>query len=259
MRNASLCLAGTLASLCSAAVAEEWHYSIGLGATNAPRYSGSDERASAPLVDLEIDGPHGFFLGLDKGLGWKHEWPDASLSAYIGPSEQRKDRRSHFHGSDRLNGMGSIRSRAQFGLAGTYDIGPFTLGATFEHALRKDSDRDTGSAYNSLELSLSSGLYEGRFGRLDGALNSRFGDGDYLRTWYGVSQRQAGRSRFEAYDANGGLVSIGASLTWSYPLGKDTTLVGLFDVQRLAGDAGDSPIVERRTQSALSALVEYRF
>ncbi len=30
MRNPSLCLAGTLASLCSAAVAEEWHDSIGL-------------------------------------------------------------------------------------------------------------------------------------------------------------------------------------------------------------------------------------
>lgn len=31
MRSPSLCLAGTLASLCSAAVAEEWHDSIGLG------------------------------------------------------------------------------------------------------------------------------------------------------------------------------------------------------------------------------------
>ncbi len=29
MRSPSLCLAGTLASLCSAAVAEEWHDSIG--------------------------------------------------------------------------------------------------------------------------------------------------------------------------------------------------------------------------------------
>lgn len=32
MRVPSLRLAGTLASLCSAAVAEEWHDSIGLGA-----------------------------------------------------------------------------------------------------------------------------------------------------------------------------------------------------------------------------------
>ena len=31
MRSPSLCLAGTLASLCSAAVAEEWQDSIGLG------------------------------------------------------------------------------------------------------------------------------------------------------------------------------------------------------------------------------------
>ncbi|KPD31920.1 MULTISPECIES: MipA/OmpV family protein [Pseudomonas aeruginosa group] len=259
MKTASLCLAGTLAGLCSAATAEEWHYSLGLGASNAPRYSGSDERVSAPLVNLEVEGPYGFFLDLDKGLGWQHDWQDASLALYAGPSERRKDRRSRFHGSDRLNGLGSIDARPRLGLAGTYDIGPVTLGATFEHALRKDSERDTGSAFSSLELSLSGGLYEGRFGRLNGALDSRFGDGDYLRTWYGVSARQAARSRFKAYDAHGGLVSIGASLTWRYPLGQDTSLIGAFDIQRLAGDAGDSPIVERRTQSSLSALVEYRF
>ncbi|AHB56578.1 hypothetical protein PALA44_04646 [Pseudomonas aeruginosa] len=38
MRNPSLCLAGTLASLCSAAVAEEWHDSIGLGAQVKHRF-----------------------------------------------------------------------------------------------------------------------------------------------------------------------------------------------------------------------------
>lgn len=67
MKTASLCLAGTLAGLCSAATAEEWHYSLGLGASNAPRYSGSDERVSAPLVNLEVEGPYGFSWTWTKG------------------------------------------------------------------------------------------------------------------------------------------------------------------------------------------------
>lgn len=38
MRSPSLCLAGTLASLCFAAVAEEWHDSIGLGVLMKHRF-----------------------------------------------------------------------------------------------------------------------------------------------------------------------------------------------------------------------------
>ncbi|WP_347929825.1 MipA/OmpV family protein [Pseudomonas helvetica] len=240
--------------------AEDWHYSAQAGVANAPRYSGSDERVTAPLLGGQIVSPYGLFLDTERGLGWQNEWGDLAFSTYIGLSETRKDRKSRFEGSNRLDGMGSIKSRPQLGASIHYTLGEVVVGATLEHALKKsDDDRDTGSAYNRLELSISTNLYEGEYGSLDGSLNSVFGDADYVRTWYGVSTAQASRSQFRAYATHGGMVSRGAALTWAVPINDQTEFSTVLAMQYLNGDAADSPIVERRTQTSLAGQVKYSF
>ncbi|CAI8905283.1 MULTISPECIES: MipA/OmpV family protein [Pseudomonas] len=248
------CLITTSAHL----LADDWQFTLQGGAANAPRYSGSSERSTAPVLGFEIESPYGFFLK-EKGLGWKQEWDDASFSTYIGTSDERKDRKKGYRGSDRLRGMGSIKSRALVGMEGSYTWGPLTFGATFEHALKKDSNKDTGSAYQTLELSVGTSLYEGDFGSLTGNVNALFGDADYVRTWYGVSEQQAANSRFAAHKTHGGLVSQGVNLTWSLPLGENTRLHTLLDVQNLSGHVSDSPIVDRRVQTSIASVLEYSF
>ncbi|MGN8343686.1 MipA/OmpV family protein [Pseudomonas sp. SMV71] len=256
-----LCLSCTWLLLPATAVrAEDWHYTLKAGAASAPRYSGASERAVVPLLGVGVTSPGGFFLDIEKGLGWAYEDDDFGLSAYVNGSASRKDRRSGFKGSDRLNGMGSIKSRPVVGLDGTYHMGPLILGANFEHALEEDEDEpDTGSAYNRLKLSLSLPLYKGRFGELVGSINSQFGDTDYLRTWYGVSEAQASRSRFRTHDASGGMFSRGAELTWTLPIDERWSLSAVATADYLANDAADSPIVERRLQTSLAAQVIYAF
>lgn len=259
----SLCLSLSscgLLLLCDSLQAEDWRYSLRAGAASVPRYSGSDERVVAPALGLEVVSPHGIFLDTDKGLGWAFDEEDFGLSVYIGASDVRKDRKSGFKGSDELNGMGSIKARPVLGLDGTYQMGPITLEATFEHALEEDNDnRDTGSAWNRLKLSISTPLYEGNHGTLIGSLNSQFGDGDYVRTWYGVSTAQASRSQLRAHDTHGGLVSRGADLTWSLPFNDQWSVTTVLAVQYLAGDAASSPIVARRMQASLAGQVVYTF
>lgn len=240
--------------------AEEWHYSLRGGAASAPRYSGSAEQVVAPLIGGEIVSPYGIFLDTSKGLGWAYDNDDYGLSVYIGASDARKDRKTGFKGSDELNGMGSIKSRPVLGLDGKYHMGPIILGAEFEHALEKDEDdRDTGSAWNRLKLSIGAPFYDGQYGKVVGSLNSQFGDSNYVRTWYGVSEGQASRSQFKAHDTRGGLVSRGADLTWSLPLDEQWSVTTVLAVQYLAGDAADSPIVERRMQTSMAAQVQYTF
>ncbi|VVQ34060.1 hypothetical protein PS943_03669 [Pseudomonas fluorescens] len=240
--------------------AEDWRYTLRAGAASVPRYSGSDERAGAPLLGGEIVSPYGFFLDTEKGLGWAFDEDDFGLSVYIGASDVRKDRKTGFKGSDELNGMGSIKSRPALGLDGTYHMGPIILGASFEHALEKDDDDDdTGSAWNRLKLSISAPFYEGDHGKVVGSLNSQFGDSNYVRTWYGVSDAQASRSRFRAYDTHGGLVSRGADLTWSLPVNDQWSVSTVLAVKYLANDAADSPIVERRMQTSLAGQIVYTF
>ena len=239
--------------------ADDWHASVHTGIANLPRYSGSDERVSAPLLGVQITSPHGFFLDSDKGLGWAFDEDDFGLSLYVGASDARKDRKSQFHGSDALNGMGSIQSRPVFGLEATYPLGEAILGATFEHALEKDDEHDTGSAYNHLKLSISAPLYKGAYGELLGSLNSQFGDSNYVRTWYGVSTKQASRSQFRARDTHAGLVSRGADLSWSLPIDEQWSVSTVLALQYLNGDAADSPLVERRWQTTVAGQVVYSF
>ncbi|MDO7898352.1 MipA/OmpV family protein [Pseudomonas citrulli] len=244
----------------SALRAEDWHYSLNAGVASAPRYSGATERAVAPLLGGEITSPGGFFLGTEKGLGWATQGDRFGFSIYVNGSAARKDRRSGFKGSDELNGMGSIKSRPLLGLDGSYHLGPLVLGANFEHAMEEDKDEpDTGSAYNRLKLSLSLPLYKGRMGEWVGSINSQFGDSDYLRTWYGVSEAQASRSQYHAYGARGGMFSRGAELTWKLPIDEHWSVSTVATVDYLANDAADSPIVERRLQSALATQVSYSF
>lgn len=259
----SLCL--SLTSFClffpsTSLHAEDWRYSLRAGAASVPRYSGSDERVVAPLLGGEIVSPYGFFLDTQKGLGWAYDEDGFGLSVYVGASDVRKDRKTGFKGSDELDGMGSIKSRPAIGLDGTYHMGPIILGASFEHALEKDDDdEDTGSAWNRLKLSISAPFYEGDYGKVVGSLNSQFGDSNYMRTWYGVSTGQASRSKFKAYDTQGGLVSRGADLTWSLPINDQWSVSTVLAVQYLADKAADSPIVEQRMQTSLAGQVVYSF
>lgn len=240
--------------------ADDWKTTLRAGAASAPRYSGSAERVTAPLVGVEIVSPYGIFLDSNKGLGWGIDEEDFGLSVYVGASDVRKDRKTGYKGSDELNGMGSIKSRPVIGLDGTYHMGPIILGASFEHALEKDEDdHDTGSAWNRLKLSISAPFYEGRFGKVVGGLNSQFGDSNYMRTWYGVSDAQASRSQFRAYKTRGGLVSRGADLTWSLPLDEQWSVSTVLAVQYLGNEAADSPIVERRMQTSVVGQVAYSF
>lgn len=258
-----LCLSFTSLCLLTGAdnvLAEDWAYSLKAGVANLPRYSGSDERRTTPVVGAAVVSPWGIFLDTDKGLGWGYEGNALSFSAYVGTSESRKDKDASMHaGAKRLKGMGEIKSRAQLGVSARYNLGSVVVGATLEHALKEDDHKDSGKAFTHLELSLGTQLYEGRYGSVDASLNSHFGDRNYLQTWYGVTTGQAARSRFQAYKAGAGNISNGMNLVWSLPISEHTRFSTLLDVQYLADEAGKSPIVERRLQTSVMGAIEYTF
>lgn len=259
----NLCLSITSLCLLTGAdnvLAEEWAYSLKAGVANLPRYSGSDERVTTPVVGGAIVSPWGIFLDTDKGLGWGYEGDALSFSAYVGASASRKDKNASMHaGSKRLQGMGEIKSRPQLGVSARYNLGRVIAGATLEHALKEDDHKDSGKAFTHLELSLGTHLYEGRYGSVDASLNSHFGDRKYLQTWYGVTTGQAARSRFAAYKARAGNISNGMNLVWSVPISEHTRFSTLLDVQYLADEAGKSPIVERRLQTSVMGVLDYSF
>lgn len=263
MRSRTIYLAATSVCLITCtqlSAATDWQYSLQAGAANLPRYSGSNERMTAPLLGVNVVSPWGIFLDTNKGLGWGYEDDNLSFNAYVGASTARKDqKKSTSQGSDRLKGMGHIKSRPQLGVSASYSLGTAILGATLEHALEQDDKKDSGKAFTSLALSIGTNLYDGDYGTVDASLNSLFGDGNYMQTWYGVTEGQARHSRFRAYDAKGGMVSRGLNVNWTLPINEQTSFSTLLDVQYLSGDAGKSPIVERRMQTSVMGVLNYTF
>lgn len=263
MRSKHLCLSITSVCLLADAdtvLAQDWAYSLKAGVASMPRYSGSDERRTEPLLGGAIVSPWGIFLDSDKGLGWRYKDDALSFSAYVGASASRMDKNERLRaGSKRLKGMGEIKSRTQLGVSASYNLGGVIVGATLEHALKEDDHKDSGKAFTHLELSVGTNLYDGRYGVIDASLSSHFGDRDYLQTWYGVTTGQAAQSRFKAYNADGGNISNGMSLTWSVPISEHTQFSTLLDVQYLANEAGNSPIVERRLQTSVMGSLKYSF
>ncbi|MBO9329403.1 MipA/OmpV family protein [Achromobacter xylosoxidans] len=239
--------------------AGEWLFYGTLGVGYAPRYSGSDEGSAVPIVGLGVRGPHGFFLGTDHGLGWETEALDSTFRFYLAPSASRKDRKHGFEGSDKLRGMGEIKSRAQIGMDAETTLGPVTLSATLAHAFKKSGDSDVGSAYTMLTLGAGVTVYEGAAGLVSVALSGTFGDGNYMRTWYGVSARQSANSGYRRYSPKGGLESVGLGATWTLPLDESWSWTVGAEARRLFGDAADSPIVRERNQYTIGTMVTYTY
>ena len=241
------------------APAQEWLFYGTLGAGYAPRYSGSDEGSAVPIVGLGVRSPDGFFLSTDHGLGWETQALDSTFRFYLTASAARKDRKKGYQGSNALRGMGEIKSRAQVGMDAGTMLGPVALSATVAHAFEKSGDRDVGSAYTLLNLGAAATVYEGGAGAVTLALSGTFGDGNYMRTWYGVSDRQSANSGYRKYHPKGGLESVGLGATWTVPLAESWSWTVAAEARRLFGDAADSPIVKERNQYTIGTMVTYTY
>jgi len=237
----------------------QWTFYGTAGVGYAPRYSGSDESSAVPIVGLGVRSPHGFFLGTDHGLGWETQALDSTFRFYVAPSASRKDHKKGFQGSDKLRGMGDIKSRAQIGMDAETALGPVVLSATVAHAFKKGDDRDVGSAYTMFNLGASTTVYEGSAGSVSLALSGTLGDGNYMRTWYGVSDRQSAKSGYRRYNPKGGLESAALGATWTLPVSESWSWSVAAEARRLFGDAADSPIVKARNQYTIGTMVTYTY
>ena len=182
----------------------------------------------------------------------------STFRIYVGPSASRKDHKKGLEGSNALRGMGDIKSRAQVGFDAETDVGPVTLSASVQHAFKKGDDRDTGSAYTLFNLGASAKVYDGPAGKIGLSLNSTFGDGNYMRTWYGVRppvgqvrlSQVRGRGRPGKHRAGRGVVVSAEQVL---------TLTAAAEARRLFGDAKDSPIVKERNQYSVGTMVTYTY
>jgi outer membrane scaffolding protein for murein synthesis (MipA/OmpV family) len=214
---------------------EPLHISIGGGAIYAPTYLGSDDYEADPLPLFDLRYTDRFFLSTRDGLGMNlapqgSNWRAGPVLKYRMARDQDDDRA--------LRGMGDVDAAGEAGGYVHYDLRPFTLGA---------------------ELRQGFGGHEGAIGDLFATWSTRLSDSlmltvgpkatlasrDFTETYFGVTPGQAARTGYRAYAPDGAFMSYGLGASLRYRVNDYLSLGGFAGIDRIAGDAADSPLVEQ--------------
>lgn len=231
---------------------------VGGGVDVAPRYSGSDENRVSTALVLDYSMRNGFFVSSTRGLGYGNNLGNVDYSAALSYRTGRKDHNVDSDdmndGSDYLRGMGNIKGSA-LGVVGLgYNFTPW-LSAQLQAEV-PFSQRDNGAA---LHVGIVSPLYHSPKNSVTMALTSSWGTNDYMQTYYGVSAPQSAASGLTQYDAGSGIYAWSLNLDWTHNFTERWSVVADAGYTQLAGDARNSPIVQRKASPTGSLKVTYRF
>lgn len=230
---------------------DEWRFTIGGGGLFAPTYLGSNNYELDPLPILDIRYRDRVFLSTRDGLGAnllpRGNWRAGPVLKYRHGRDQDDDAALH--------GLGDVDPAGEIGGFVHYDLRPFTMGA---------------------EVRQGFGGHEGMIGDLFFTWTTLFNDrtqlslgpkvtlgsSDFTESYFGIDANQAARSGYQRYEADGIFVSYGLGASLTYQLGDGWALGGFAGVDRLEGDAADSPIVDQAgsaTQGRVGLSIGYSF
>lgn len=237
------------------AVGKQTSVTLGAGGLVSPDYEGSRHMRVDPVPIVEIDKLfHGrLFLSTIDGVGVNllSDGP-LSLKAGVNYSGGRNS-----DDNDRLRGLDDIDGAAVVQAKLAYRLDPVTMTVDLSHRFGTDSGSKLvlGAAYGFSplpDLKLSFG------GRVSLA------DGDYQNAFFGVGALEAARATalgnpMTAYKADGGFHDVGLKLNGTYSLSDRWLLTGAVGATLLVGDAGNSPLTERKLQPTAFLGLAYRF
>lgn len=225
---------------------------LGIGTGFLPQYEGS-KKYKAQVYPLFSYENHNFFLGP------KIEMPAAGLQAHLadnwkvgvfGSYARGRKSRNDSH----LQGMRNISDHMVAGVFSRVYAGDFSFDVTYFHALKEGygGGVQVGGAYKLLQTEASAL-------RVGGNLN--WADNDVMDTNFGVSENESRASggRLRAYEATSGLRSMSMYGAYHYQLSPSWSVNSSLGIKRLAGDAADSPVTQRKASVYGGIGVGYSF
>jgi MipA family protein len=235
-------------------LSDQWHFLLGAGAINAPRYPGSrdDFTRGLPLASLSygryfIGGVPGgaAVAGVGAYLVKTEHW---SVGLDVG-ADARKLRRA----SDDpvLHGWGDIPGTANGGIFASYNLG--WLSAQGSVSVRGHDEGTVASLgveakYQPIErLTLTIGP------------KVTWVNQQYAMTFFGVDAAQREIGGIAPHRARSGINTVGGSAAGSFLLTKRWSLAAFVSYGRLQGDAATSPVTTDKNQEVFGAFVMYRF
>lgn len=214
---------------------DKLHLSIGGGAIYAPTYLGSDHYEADPIPLFDLRYADRFFLSTRDGLGLNlapsgSNWRAGPVVKYRMARDQDDDAA--------LRGMGDVDAAGEAGGYVHYDLRPFTLGAELRQGFG-GHDAAIGDLFVNWSTRLSDSLM------LTVGPKATVASRDFTQTYFGVTPGQAARTGYRAYAPDGAFMSYGLGASLRYRVNDYLSLGGFAGIDRIAGDAADSPLVDQ--------------
>lgn len=239
-------------------VAEENVFTVGGGVAVGSRYSGSDERMVAPVLQLDYAMANGLFASTMRGLGYGGSAGPLKYSVALGVrgSRSESDERgvAGKTGSKYLKGMGDIKTSATANFGLSYAI--FERVEVSARAEVPVSQRDNGSSFG---IGITGQLYQTPSDSVSLSLGANFADSKYAKTYYGVHATQSKNSGYREFTPKSGLYGVDVGLSWTHNFQDKWSLTGMAGVSSLSGDASKSPLTRKKTAPTAAIYVSRSF
>jgi outer membrane protein len=229
---------------------------IGPGLRSRPAYDGSSSQHTELVPVIRYLGQPWFVRStqgvLEGGLRTELA-PGLHVGAQLAYEPGRRVSESDFLQS---RGLPGIRRGASVGLHAEWDHSFGPVPVTLLGRLRKDVDSDLGT---QADLRLSVGVLHA--GRVSAGVFTQaiWGSAKSTAAYYGITPQQSAASGLPAFQPGSGWLNTSLGVLWSVDLTPKWVAVGSLERRRLAGDAADSPLVQRQSNNYISAGVAYRF
>lgn len=221
---------------------------IGAITLNSTSYQGSNKRETTVVPGLFLQMPNGLFADPFNGVGYHFETSGAWQYGARATFETGRDT------NDALPGFDKIKARLNPGVYANYAMSD-------NLALRTSVRAGLGETGSGGLLNLGVAYKFVQAGFFSASLNAsaKFANSGYLQSYYGVSNAQAAASGLARFKPEAGLASTQIGITAGTPLSKEIFVFGNVSMQRIMGDAANSPIVKKTTQPSGFVGVLYSF
>lgn len=223
---------------------------IGGGVMFAPSYVGDDDYQLSVLPNIQFKYGDRFFASVQEGVGYNivntKNFRAGPIARIAFPRNEDGDQPFVIAGDPTtdLIGLGDVSATAELGGFVEYRAG--ALSATLEARQGVNGHNgfvgDMSVNYRGQRFALGRPLIYSIGPRL------RLVDDSYQSAYFGVTPAQSLASGLPEFDADGGLHSYGIGATIIRPIDRAGSVNAVFvaGYDRLAGDAGDAPLVRER-------------
>jgi outer membrane protein len=245
----------------------DWQIQVGVGALYGPAFLGSKDYQLRAGPNIEVRYKDRFFFSVIDGLGFDLLQTDHVRAGPIVKIQQkrRQSGKTMFviagDRTDALLGLGDVSLTAEAGGYVEYSSGGFAAKIEVRKGIGGHDGviAELGARYTTELMGLK---IDDRSVILSVGPRAALVDDKYNQSYFGIDAGQSARSGLARFDAKAGLLSYGAGGAVVIPLTSNLRAAWMFGFDRLAGDAGKSPLVRdrgSRNQATVGLGLTYRF